>query len=456
MSKIITSNRRRFREIRKRPTKSLTIEGFLKSKETQNSGSFKQYSSSIDEFGLLLKKKFGLTVTEYIEELLIAAKDDDITNDVRDIKQSFWDYLGLIGRHCNVCNEQGKKMIRRNGREFYGRCYHCDGTKKKKRAASYGTRLNYMSRIDVFLRYFGIFNKIDEKNVKVIKGRKPKGKRKSLSKRLLLAIIDNTVKPRRKKFWQFLAQSGVRDTEGLKLKKCDFVFIDSNGEAINSEHGFDRIRVRIRAEDGNKMRVERDTFVHVELHDYVLDLLRKKGPNDYVFHDKSLKTAASDEVSAFVYTRNKMIKNGYVEMAEKKPEDTQYAITLHTLRSFFISKANRIDDSSFGDAIAGHDENMKAVYDRLGPKELLDLWKRTEPLLSLSADMDSLTDELEERCRVLTDEISNIKQENDIRMKKALDEQKRIFVQEIQQREAKLYDKIFKLMNDENNSDNQD
>lgn len=449
MSEIFGSNRERFRAIRKKTTKNLTLEGFLESRKIQNPKSLKQFNSVINELGVLLGTKFELSVMEYVEELLIASKSDDITDDVRDIKQSFWEFLSTVGRACSVCGTDGRRFIhRRYGYDVFAKCYHCDGTKKKLRAASYGTKVNYLSRLDTFFRYFGIYNKIDERNIKVVKGRKPKGMRKSLSKKLLIEIINHTNKFERKQFWQFLAMSGVRDSEGLKLKKRDFVFVNGNGDVLNSEYGHDRIRVRIRAETGNKMRVERNTFVHKELEGYVIGRLHSINNDDYVFHDKTLSAATSDEVSAFLYTRAKMIEEGFVEMTEMKPENTQHAITLHTLRSFFISKANRIDDSSFGDAIAGHEDSMKAVYDRFSPKELLDMWKKAEPLLSLKNDNEDLTEELEKKCEVLTDQLSTLKEEYDDKIKKALKEQQVSFTNEIQSREMRLYEKFFETIND--------
>jgi hypothetical protein len=259
-------------------------------------------------------------------------------------------------------------------------------------------------------------------------GKPIKSKPRPLRYEVLKGLISYTTLKQRKIAWQFLAQSAVRDIEGHKIKKSDCIFVDKNANELKNESGMCRIKVMIRAEEGNKLREERETFVHIEIQDYVLQRLRSISDNDYVFHDyKTPKQAQDNDLPAFDKARIAMVKEGFKECAEWTPEHTKHVISLHTLRSFFVSKANRLNDSSFGDVIAGHGEAMKALYDRISPEELLEMWIKSEPLTSLEVDNSTNTDELEKVIDTLKSEMLNMKTEN-------------------QKTTKSLYDKIFDLM----------
>ena len=87
-----------------------------------------------------------------------------------------------------------------------------------------------------------------------------------------------------------------------------------------------------------------------------------------------------------------------------------------------------MNDSSFGNAIAGHTDSMKALYDRIDPDKLVAMWVDSETLTSLVSDNSAKTTQLEKTVDVLKSELEETKIEN-------------------QRNNKELYDKIFDLMN---------
>jgi integrase len=444
-----------FEARRKNPNQSKTIDSFLedcKKISNRHSSDFRAMTLELD---IIVLRENGITLPQFLDSMSgLVSNNEDITEDIKTLRQLYYDYLGEVGRDCAVCNDDGKTINDRLTRmqhakgnmvTMYSKCITCDGTKKKLKACAYGTRDKYVGRFDKMFRYFGLYNKIDFTNLKIVKPKKLKFKPKPLRYDTLKEMINVTTLIPRKIHWQFLAQSGARIAESCKTRKSDCIFVDENGKELRNEKGMDRIKVIIRAEQGNKTRVERETFVHIEIQDYVLKRLRSINDSDYVFHDSTkLESAESNEFEAFKTVRKKMIENGFKEMDERKPTSNQHRITVHTLRSFFISKANRMDDSSFGDAIAGHTDLMRGLYDRIDEKELLELWKKSEKRTSLNSDNSS--EEFENTIKTLRTEIANIQEENQTKIDEALKIEKANMQIQFESQSKELYNKIFELM----------
>ena len=444
-----------FRAKRKQPTQNKTIETYLKKqKSTEDYNRANELSLELE---MVTLKEHGLTLQTWIEQLSeLVESNEDITNDVKDIRTAFYEYLAIKNRFCTACNDEGKTECRRLSKiqknlgkdeKIMGKCKLCNGTKKRKKGCADSTRANYIGRFDKLLRYFGLYNRIDFTNLKINTAKKKKAKRKPLRYDTLTAIIKYTRLVSRKNQWQFLAQSGARLLESCKVKKSDCVFVDVNNVELRDHRNMDRIKIMIRAEKGTKTREERETFVHVELQDYVLERLLNMTNDGYVFHDYDTpEQAESNEDSAFRQVRKEMIKDGYVEMAEMKPDDTQHRISLHTLRYYFISKANRINDSSFGDALAGHTEYMRALYDAIDEDKLLEMWKKSEKYTSLNGDYSAKSQELETTIATLRDELAVTHKENQSKIEEALKIERANMNNQFEARSKELYNRIFELM----------
>ena len=431
----------KFEEKRKRPSKGKSIETFLKMCTKKNRECFNNHNAMTKELEVVILQEHEITLQQWIDSMLNAiANNEDITEDIKIIRQAFYDFMGIVGRPCTACNDDGKlenirltkhQKARGNDVTVWSTCNYCKGTKKKTHAISASTKDSYLVRVDRMLRYFGLYNRVDFKNISIAKPKKIKFKPKPLLRETFIEILNTTTLKSRSVFWQFLGQSACRDMEGCKIRKSHCVGIDENAKELRNfnDPKLDRIRVSIYPEEGNKLRVERETFVHKDIQDYVLNRLQSIDDNDFVFHDyDNAETAENNESSAFQHVRVKMIENGFKEMDERKPTSRQHRITIHTLRSFFISKANRVDDSSFGTNIAGQDNKMVALYDRIDPKALLDLWKESEAYTSLESDDVASNQELQNTVNALKSEIEQNKEEN-------------------QKNNQELYEKIFDLMN---------
>ena len=424
-----------FRAKRKRPNQDKTVEGYLLEEKEIDHEHFIRARSLTAELEQVTIKQHNLSLQQFIDTMAqLVLENEDITEDIKTIRKGLYTYLGTKNRFCTKCDGTGKTQYLRRTKILkeprpLQNCSACKGTGKKAKPASFGTKRTYTVRFDKLFRYFGLFNRIDFKNLKFPMEKAKKAKIKPLRYEVLKGLIAYTTLMSRKVFWQFLAQSACREIEGLKIRKSDCYYVDKTGEETKNISEMDRIKIMIRAEKGNKTRVERETFVHIEIQEYVLDRLSKIDDNDFVFHNaETPKKQRSTEIPAFEHARKMMIKEGYKELAEKTPDDTKHKITLHTLRKYFVSKVNRMNDSSFGNAIAGHDFAMKELYDGIEPQELLEMWKQSEKYTSLLNDNSQQTEELEKEVSTLKSELNQSKEEN-------------------QKNNQELYEKIFDLMN---------
>lgn len=100
---------------------------------------------------------------------------------------------------------------------------------------------------------------------------------------------------------------------------------------------------------------------------------------------------------------------------QKYENVNRHLITPNTLRSFFITKGNKVE-FGFGHALAGHDYYMK-VYDRYTLDELIELYEELEPFVS-SNDM-ALKDREIKKLRDANRALSDMKDNVDFLMKLA-------------------------------------
>ena len=164
----------------------------------------------------------------------------------------------------------------------------------------------------------------------------------------------------RKALYLTLASSGMRISESLHLRKRDF------------DDSFERLMIRLPGKY-TKTRKPRKTFISKEAESYVKPRLDKIGIDDLVFN-KNPDTQMAKHIEEDYFYRLRA-KAGFVD----RYDSGHHKITLHTFRSFFITKCNRVD-SDFGNALGGHDKYMKQ-YDRLNDQEKIELYLKAEPSL---------------------------------------------------------------------------
>jgi len=182
-----------------------------------------------------------------------------------------------------------------------------------------------------------------------------------------IQLILNEANPQRRALYLFLSSTGMRIQETLKLRKRDLDF------------DFERIMVRI-AGKYTKTRKPRKTFVTKETEKIIGEILKKKKDDDLIFasNEDSLKAKHTEED----YFYRLRIRAGLTE----KYDTGIHKITLHSFRSWFVTKCNRVD-SDFGNALAGHGKYMKK-YDRLNDSEKIELFIKAEPTLSIFDHVD--------------------------------------------------------------------
>ncbi len=342
-------------------------EEFLKSKLKASTTKHTQARRGLQELDGYCQDTHQETRQEILADLLRLSQNEDITEDIQELLQGLTDYMSEP-QTCNVCTT-GK---RKDGKK----CNSCHGTLRRD-GYNFNTYKGYMQQIKDFLRYHGVLRGINEKELKISIKKPELEMRKALETPILKKIILSANK--KQLLYHFLATSTCRIREALSLKGTDLEFVDESGKATKRKN-YHRIKVWVRAEYA-KSKKERFTFVHREIEEEILERLDVIGKTGYLFGNDSPKTdQVSLESSLFQDLRQRLADKGIEEMTEKY-KTGRSKITLHTFRSWGVSKANRID-YGFGHFIAGHEQYM-AQYDRLTEKETLDLWKKVEQTMVL-------------------------------------------------------------------------
>ena len=257
---------------------------------------------------------------------------------------------------------------------------------------------NKPTSIKVKLCY--IINKLAEEGLELSKTEKkklyiPKSEKPilhALSREELQKIIG--VAPSLKKA-MYLCQSssGMRIGEILQLKKSDL------------DMGKSRIQVNIRASI-TKTKQARITFLSKEAEKYLKPFLEDMEKDQLIFtRNPDAYHAEIAECVCFKRYCNK------VGLGQCYPGTRNRMITTHSMRSFAITRLNKVDEFGFGHSLAGHEYYMKQ-YDRYGEEELLELYMKAEPQLWIyhtipeSDIVKSLRDRIE-ALEGLKDEVKN-------------------------------------------------
>jgi hypothetical protein len=370
------------------------LEQYLNQKKLQSFGSWRNASSSIVELKGFLAEQ-GDTIEEIVSDLLQKVEQKtDITKHVVKLLQGVNDNM-MKERPCYNCKETGTKMVGKN----LQKCNSCHGDLIKKYLSATSRKI-YVSCISDILRFNGLLNNINERNLRIKQPKLLKQKKYPLEKKTAMKIVANGNTSMRRTFLKFQSLTGTRLNETVHIKPEHFSYVDKKGKKTSKEKMF-RMRVDLPAEI-TKTGVERYCLIHKDIQDEVSALLssgsdktkwqKHDHPNEYVFHTSiTPESAHNNEERAFTFERKNMLKDGHEEMALKY-KSGRHKITIHSLRSFFITHANRVSGSDlagdFGDHMAGHQAGsaMKEIYDNMPEAMVMEQWLKAEPLLSLEND----------------------------------------------------------------------
>lgn len=162
----------------------------------------------------------------------------------------------------------------------------------------------------------------------------------------------------KKRMYLSLISSGMRIGEALQIKRKH---LDLTTE---------RIKVSIPGEM-TKTGAPRITFLSKEAAKYNISNIKKLDENDLVWgQNPDVRNNVITEAQNFARYCDK------VGLGMKYPSGVR-KITIHSFRSYFITKGNSVD-FGFGHALAGHDYYMKR-YDRYTQDQLLEKYLEFEP-----------------------------------------------------------------------------
>ena len=375
----------------------------------------KGYHSVLKNYEVFLLDEYGQSIEQTIQSLRSFHQDWQNSPEKRTM---------FTGKTQNTTYEQ---LIIQHLQDFVNylreerACMMCEGTSKTcttcRRTgtiiAKRGTQCrSYVTKIKGFLRYFGLMNGVTERNIE--RGIKyPKVIEEEpmpLEKSMIQEIIKETIDPRRRTLYQVLPYTGLRIIEGCALRKANFTYLDEDGNTT-TRRNFKRIQI-LTDPKYTKFGIQRRTFVSEEIQNEVIELLEKAKDDEPIFvSSKNPEQAEISEERAFDLTRTRLAKR--LPVFAEKYESGTHKITLHSFRSYFITKANKVD-YGFGHALAGHKQYM-ARYNRLTIKEKLDLYIQCEKDLSIFNDIDNKTKKLLEHKQRQIDELQTKTQHQDVK-----------------------------------------
>lgn len=201
----------------------------------------------------------------------------------------------------------------------------------------------------------------------------------------LKLILENTT-PERRALYYVLLSSGMRDGEGLSLKRSNF--------NINVRP----IEVHLRAED-TKGNEARDTYISEEAWERVKPIYDRTEEGKYLFHhysaDEYKIKAVLDQSRFFDRLRKKIAeKTKDKQPCEEFPEGTgilkhyeksnRYVVQIHAFRAWFMTKASLKHGDIYSHALSGHASYLKQ-YERIPKKQRPKMYLELEKDLLLQS-----------------------------------------------------------------------
>jgi integrase len=359
---------------RKAVKSSRSDKEFEKKLENYSDGSIVNIMVGISHFKVMIDMK-GSSVESLIQDF--ANIEDHQTK--KEVAFSILaDYINHIthDRPCGRCYFEDMKTL-------HNKCPSCKGTKLNK--ALYATSIPiYMGYIKKYLRFYGILDGITDEDIKeeismpVIM----EEDYEPVTRDMFRDILEGLKNYRRRLFWHLLGTSGMRISEGCALRKDDFEFVNNKNERTTLEKMY-RIRINIKP-NTSKKRKQRKTFVSKEIESEIVKFLTSASTDKPLFvKSANIKTAKRNEGDLFRIACKKLIKS-YPVLAEKKLSGLS-KISIHSLRSYFITCVNRVD-YGFGHALAGHKQYM-GQYDRLTPEQKMNMLEQSDKKLQLFSEV---------------------------------------------------------------------
>jgi len=390
--------------------------GFFEHISELAEGTKKGYKTALQNYEIFLQDEYGQDIEQTIESLRNFHGDwqkdpRNRTMFTGNLKQTTYEQLIIqhlqdfanyikVERKCPICEGNDSKQ-----------CRPCRRTGVIVGKGGNQVR-SAVTKIKGYLRYFGLLSGVTERNIeKEIKYPKViEEEPMPLEKSMIQELVKECIDPKRRTFYQVLPYTGLRIIEGCALRKANFTYLDEDGNTT-TRRNFKRIQI-LTDPKYTKFGIQRRTFVSEEIQNEVIELLEKAKDDEPIFvSSKNPEQAEISEERAFDLTRTRLAKR--LPVFAEKYESGTHKITLHSFRSYFITKANKVD-YGFGHALAGHKQYM-ARYNRLTIKEKLDLYIQCEKDLSIFNDIDNKTKKLLEHKQRQIDELQTKTQHQDVK-----------------------------------------
>lgn len=349
---------------------------FLEKLENFSDGSKKNIMGGVLQFKVMIDMN-GSTVPDLVKDFGNIQDKETKKEVAYSILQDYVNFM-THERPCGRCYFEEHEMT------VVGRhCTTCKDTKTAKPlyASSVPIYLGYLKK---YLRFFGILDGIADEDISgnVSMPTIMEEEYEPVTREMFRDMLEGLKNIRRRLFWHFIGTSGLRISEGCSLTKADFEFVDENDQRTTLEKMI-RIRVNVKA-NTTKKRKQRKSYVAREIETEMIKFLTN-APNDrpiFVTSNDATK-AKKNEGDLFRRSCKKLIEK-YPVLAEKKLSGVS-KISIHSLRSYFITCANRVD-YGFGHALAGHKQYM-AQYDRLTPEQKMQMLDKSDERLKLFSEI---------------------------------------------------------------------
>jgi len=307
-------------------TKVRSYESFFDSKLSKKKPQTRKlYKYSLDDFDKFCKKHLTANLEQSIENFKEASTDDII-----DVLQE-WINSSPIGRQSNL-----------KGR---------------------------LSQINNYLYYRGI--SIDSRDLKDLEYENSEPEeRRPLSFDELKKILDAATQ-RQRALILSLSSSGMAIGEACNLLKSDFDFSQS------------RIMIHIKPSYTKKQGRGRTVFISYEAERILKPILDKIEDNQRVF---GYSPTVKDSINNYQNQFRRLVDSIGLGL---KYESGKRQKTLHALRAYFFTKANKIHGLDYAHKMTGHKGYLNQ-YNRLEEAEKLEMYLKLEPeLLVNEAKPDS-------------------------------------------------------------------
>ena len=326
-------------------TKVRCYDSFFDSKLSKKKEQTKKlYRYALDDFNDFCKKHLTADLEQSIEHFK-AAKTDDII----DVLQE-WINDSPIGRQSNL-----------KGR---------------------------LSQINNYLYYRGI--KIDSRDLKDLEYENSEPEeRRPLSHDELVKIVNGATN-RQRVLILSLSSSGMAIGEACHLLKSDFDFSQS------------RIMIHIKPSYTKKNGRGRTVFISKEAEAFVRPIIAELSDGERVF---GYSPTVKDSINNYQNQFRRLVDNIGLGI---KYESGKRQKTLHALRAFFFTKANKVHGLDYAHKMTGH-KGYLSQYNRLEESEKLEMYLKLEPELFINEkkpDSDEITELKEQVAQLKVDNLN--------------------------------------------------